>query len=48
MTYIIGLRFLTDHIDGDRYYKIAFPGYNLQRARTQFKLLQVKRNSENF
>lgn len=40
MTYIIGLRFLTDHIDGDRYYKIAFPGHNLQRARTQFKLLQ--------
>jgi hypothetical protein len=40
MTYIIGLRFLTDHLDGDRYYKIAFPGHNLQRARAQFKLLQ--------
>jgi hypothetical protein len=40
MTYIIGLRFLTDHLDGDRYYKIAFPGHNLQRARTQFRLLE--------
>jgi hypothetical protein len=40
MTYIIGLRFLTDHIDGDRYYKIAFPGHNLQRAKAQFKLMQ--------
>lgn len=40
MTYIIGLRFLTDYIDGDRYYKTGFPGHNLQRARAQFKLLQ--------
>jgi hypothetical protein len=40
MTYIIGLRFLTDHIDGDQYYKIGFPGHNLQRARAQFRLLQ--------
>jgi Ser/Thr protein kinase RdoA (MazF antagonist) len=40
MTYIIGLRFLTDHLDGDRYYRIAFPGHNLQRARAQFRLLE--------
>ncbi|MCX6304926.1 MAG: aminoglycoside phosphotransferase family protein [Bacteroidetes bacterium] len=40
MTYIIGLRFLTDHLDGDHYYKTGFPGHNLQRARTQFRLLQ--------
>ena len=40
MTYLIGLRFLTDHIDGDRYYKTSFPGHNLQRARAQFKLLE--------
>ncbi|MEI7724172.1 MAG: aminoglycoside phosphotransferase family protein [Bacteroidota bacterium] len=40
MTYIIGLRFLTDHIDGDHYYKIRFPGHNLRRARAQFRLLQ--------
>jgi hypothetical protein len=40
MTYIIGLRFLTDYLDGDRYYKIRHPGHNLQRARAQFQLLR--------
>ena len=40
MTYIIGLRFLTDHIDGDHYFKTGFPGHNLQRARAQFQLLR--------
>ena len=40
MTYIIGLRFLTDHLNGDQYFKIDFPEHNLQRARTQFRLLQ--------
>jgi len=40
MTYIIGLRFLTDYINGDTYYKIYFPGHNLQRAKAQFKLLE--------
>jgi hypothetical protein len=39
MTCIIGLRFLTDHVDGDHYFKMAFPGHNLQRARAQFRLL---------
>ncbi len=39
MTFIIGLRFLTDHLDGDRYYKIARPGHNLHRAKVQFALL---------
>ena len=39
MTFIIGLRFLTDHLDGDRYFRTAFPGHNLQRARAQFRLL---------
>jgi Ser/Thr protein kinase RdoA (MazF antagonist) len=41
MTYLIGLRFLTDHIDGDHYYRIRFPGHNLQRARAQFRLLET-------
>ena len=40
MTFIIGLRFFTDHINGDTYYKVGFPGHNLQRARSQFKLLE--------
>lgn len=33
------LRFLMDYIDGDRYYKIAYPDHNLVRTRAQFRLL---------
>ncbi|MEI8005530.1 MAG: aminoglycoside phosphotransferase family protein [Bacteroidota bacterium] len=40
MTFIIGLRFLTDHLAGDTYYKIHFPCHNLQRARAQLKLVR--------
>jgi len=32
-------RFLTDHLEGDLYYRIARPGQNLDRARTQIRLL---------
>lgn len=47
MTYIIGLRFLTDHVDGDHYFRTAFPGHNLQRARAQFRLLsEMERQSD--
>jgi hypothetical protein len=38
--YLIGLRFLSDYTDGDRYFKTQFPEQNLQRARVQFKLLE--------
>jgi len=34
-----GIRFLMDHIDGDTYYQISYPGQNLDRARTQLTLL---------
>lgn len=34
----LGLRFLTDHLEGDRYFKIARPGHNLHRALVQFRL----------
>lgn len=46
MTFIIGLRFLTDYVDGDHYYRIHTPHHNLQRARVQFKL--VESIEENF
>jgi hypothetical protein len=35
-----GLRFLTDHLVGDVYYKTEHPGQNLDRCRTQFKLIE--------
>lgn len=40
LPYMVGLRFLTDHLEGDIYFKIHFPGHNLQRARAQFQLLK--------
>jgi Ser/Thr protein kinase RdoA (MazF antagonist) len=39
ITYEQALRFLADHLDGDRYYRIARPGHNLERARAQLALL---------
>jgi hypothetical protein len=41
LPYMQGVRFLTDHINGDTYYKIKFPGHNLQRTRAQFQLLKM-------
>lgn len=44
MVYEQGIRFLTDFINGDTYYKIDINNYgelhNLNRARNQFALLQ--------
>jgi hypothetical protein len=40
MAFIMGLRFLTDFIDGDHYYKIQHPLHNIQRCRAQFQLIR--------
>lgn len=40
LTYMQTVRFLTDYINGDIYYKTKSKEHNLQRARAQFKLLQ--------
>ena len=39
MTFECGTRFLTDYLDGDVYFRTAYPEHNLVRARTQFKLV---------
>lgn len=39
MTYECGIRFLTDYLDGDHYFKTHYAEHNLVRARTQFKLV---------
>lgn len=39
MTYECGLRFLMDYLQGDVYFKIHRPEHNLDRCRTQFKLV---------
>jgi hypothetical protein len=38
--WMVGMRFLSDHLAGDRYFKIAYRGHNLRRARVQFRLLE--------
>lgn len=40
ITFEIGLRFLTDHLAGDVYFKVHREGHNLDRCRTQFKLVE--------
>lgn len=40
LTYIMAVRFLTDYIDGDKYYKIKYPDHNLRRSRAQTALLK--------
>lgn len=40
ITFEIGLRFLTDFLSGDSYFRIHRPAHNLDRCRTQFKLVE--------
>ena len=40
LTYMQTVRFLTDYLNGDTYYKIHSPKHNLIRTKAQFKLLQ--------
>ena len=39
MTLECGMRFLTDYLSGDTYFKIHRENHNLDRCRTQFKLV---------
>jgi hypothetical protein len=47
ITLEIGIRFLTDYLDGDVYFKILRPGHNLERARVQFKMVESFERSED-
>ena len=40
ITFTIGIRFLTDFLQGDTYFRVHRPGHNLDRCRTQFKLVE--------
>lgn len=40
ITFTIGLRFLTDYLNGDTYFRVHRPEHNLARARTQFRLVE--------
>ncbi len=39
VTYELGMRFLTDYLLGDRYFKVQHEAHNLERARAQFRLV---------
>lgn len=39
MTFEVGIRFLTDYLEGDVYFKTHHPAHNLDRCRTQFRLV---------
>jgi Ser/Thr protein kinase RdoA (MazF antagonist) len=47
MTLENGVRFLADHLDGDRYYRVERPNQNLDRARAQLALLRSLRAQED-
>jgi hypothetical protein len=40
ITFTIGIRFLTDFLNGDTYFRVHRPNHNLDRCRTQFKLVE--------
>ncbi len=40
MTFECGMRFLTDYLNGDTYFKTAYPEHNLVRAKNQFALVK--------
>ena len=46
ITFECGVRFLTDYLNGDVYFKVHKEGHNLDRARNQFKLCEELKNKE--
>ncbi len=49
ITFEQGIRFLTDYLTGDTYYRTHYPAQNLDRARTQFALLEsLRRKRDRF
>lgn len=46
ITYELALRFLTDHLNGDTYFKIHRPAHNLDRCRSQFALVASLEENE--
>lgn len=46
VAYTMGLRFLTDHLAGDVYFKIRREQHNLDRCRTQFALVREMESRE--
>jgi Ser/Thr protein kinase RdoA (MazF antagonist) len=47
ITFEMGIRFLADYLAGDTYYKVHREGHNLDRCRTQFKLVESIEQQES-
>ncbi len=47
ITFEIGIRFLTDHLQGDRYFKTRREGHNADRTRVQFKMVESFEQNED-
>ena len=46
LTFTLAMRFLADHLNGDKYFKVHFPGHNLQRARSQLRVVECMEGLE--
>jgi Ser/Thr protein kinase RdoA (MazF antagonist) len=46
VTLMLAVRFLTDHLQGDRYFRVSRAGENLARARVQFRLFDAFERQE--
>lgn len=46
ITFTIGIRFLTDFLAGDVYFKVRRPNHNLDRARVQFRMVETMEKRE--
>lgn len=47
MTLIMGLRFFTDHLQGNIYYRVSYPEQNFHRAKNQMIFLQSQQEKQN-
>jgi hypothetical protein len=47
MTFECGMRFLTDYLEGDVYFRTSREGHNLDRCRCQFALVADMEKKEN-
>lgn len=47
LAFVLGTRFLTDYLNGDTYFRIQHPDHNLERARTQFAVVEAMERSQS-
>lgn len=47
LTYIMGIRFLADYLNGDKYYKVAYSEHNIDRSKVQKTLIESMESQES-